>query len=192
MPKSERELQAQISRTEWGVIPATSAWIALPEAGLVMERRAGAVSEQRIALSNTTVLQGDNFVFLRLVPSRSPGVIQLERALEQASGLPHPFSRNDLSVMRGRVDEAGALSWTEWTDGAGTTCVLALRRLTVATRLLPRQAGAVDMVMRNCVRGGAEKALAPAAPDIVAYPARARVPGQRTQRNLTPLAAPLP
>lgn len=192
LPKSERELHAQISRTEWAVIPAATAWIALPEVGLVMERRAGAVVEQRIALANTTVLQGDNFVFLRLVPSSSPGVIRMERALEQAGGLPYPFAQDDLSAMRGREDEAGALSWAEWSDGAGTTCVLALRRLSVATRMLPRQAGAVDMVMRNCVRGEAAAALAPAAPDIVAYPARARVPGQRTQRNLTPLAAPLP
>lgn len=192
LPKPQHELQAEISRAEWVIVPAANAWVHVPEARLVMERRAGALVEQRIALPNATILQGDNFIFLSAISSRSPGVIVLERVLEQAGGLPYPFSQDDLSVMRARTDSAGAVSWTEWSNGAGTTCVLALRRLGVAARILPGQASAIDMVLRNCVRGEADAALAPAAPGAVAFSAQARASGAASQRNLSPLAAPAP
>ncbi|MCC5957835.1 MAG: hypothetical protein JJU08_00670 [Rhodobacteraceae bacterium] len=192
LPKAPHELQAEIARAEWAIVPAANAWVHVPEARLVMERRAGGLVEQRIALPNATVLQGDNFIFLRAITSGSPGVIRLERVLEQAGGLPYPFSQDDLSAMRGRTDSAGALSWAEWGDGAGTSCVLALRRLGVGARVLPGQASAIDMVLRNCVRGEADAALAPAAPDAVAFSAQARPSGDISQRNLSPLAAPAP
>lgn len=192
LPKAQHELEAEIARAEWAIVPAGTAWVDLPKARLVMERRAGALVEQRIALPNTTVMQGDNFAFLRAVPSSSPGVIRLERVLEQAGGLPYPFSQDDVSVMRGRTDAAGALSWTEWSDGAGTTCVLALRRLSVATRVLPGQAGAIDMVLRNCIRGEAEDALAPADPAAVGFSASRHPSSNASHRTLSPLAAPAP
>ena len=52
--------------------------------------------------------------------------------------------------MHSREDSAGAINWTEWTDGAGNTCVLALRRLGPSVRVMPGRAHAMDVVVRNC------------------------------------------
>lgn len=192
LPLGPSDLQSAVSRTEWVIVPQSRAWIRLPGSGLVMERRFGPVAEQRVTLPNRTTLHGDNFIYLRAIRSDAPGVIRLEQALEQAGGLPQPFSRDDLSVMRSRTDELGALSWTEWSSGAGTTCVFALRRMTVSARILPRDAGALDMVMRNCVPGEVDAALAPAGADAVGFSAGARPAGHTPQRTLSTLAAPAP
>lgn len=155
-----------------------------------MVRKHGQVAEQQIALSNQTTLPRDNFIYLRTVPRASPGVMQLSSIVAQAGGLPEPFSEDDLNAMRTVEDSAGALTWAEWTDGAGTTCVLALRRMTVRERVLP--AGALDMMMRNCVRGSAHDALEPATPGYVVVPASAQLTRGTPQRSLSPLAAPTP
>lgn len=191
-PMGPTELQSAISRAEWIIVPKAQAWIFVPDAQLVMERRVGPVAEQRVTLINRTTLNGDNFVYLRAIDANSPGVIRLEQALEQAGGLPSPFSTADLDVMRSRSDGVGALSWTEWSSGAGTTCVFALRRMTVAARILPNRAGALDMVMRNCVVGEADAALRPAGEDAVGFPASARPAAGGSHRTLSPLAAPAP
>lgn len=155
-----------------------------------MVRRHGRVSEQKIALPNHTTLPRDNFIYLRTIPRASPGVMQLSGITAQAGGLPEPFSPDDLNVMRTVEDSAGSLTWAEWTDGAGTTCVLALRRMTVNERMLPQGVGALDMLMRNCVRGSAQEALEPANPEYVLVPASARLTRGTPQRSLSPLAAP--
>lgn len=192
LPIGPSDLQSAVSRAEWIIVPKTQAWIHVPDAQLVMERRVGPIAEQRVTLPNRTTLNGDNFVYLRALKSNSPGVIQLDNALEQVGGLPTPFSTDDLSVMRSRTDSVGALSWTEWSSGAGTACVFALRRMTVSSRILPMQAGALDMVMRNCVVGEAAVALVPAGADAVGFPASAHPSNGTPQRTLAPLAAPEP
>lgn len=191
-PIGRTELQSAVSRAEWIIVPNAQAWIFVPDAQLVMERRFGPVAEQRITLVNRTALHGDNFVYLRAIDANSPGVIRLDHAVEQAGGLPPPFSTEELAVMRSRSDGVGALSWTEWSSGAGTTCVFALRRMTVAARILPNRAGALDMVMRNCVIGEADAALRPAGEDAVGFPASARPAAGGSHRTLSPLAAPAP
>jgi hypothetical protein len=186
------EMQQAVERAEWGIVPPEDAWVNVPGATLVVERRFANISEQRSLLPNHTALHGDNFAHLRAVPQSHGGLLSLEKALERAGGLPRPFTSRDLDSMRSRQDAAGTLNWAEWTDGAGTTCVLAIRRMPISIRVLPNRAIALDMVMRNCVRGGATAALASAGPETVSFGAPSGVARGGEQRNLSPLAAPLP
>jgi hypothetical protein len=186
------EVEAGVARAEWVMVPPDTAWVNTPGATLVLERQFAEVREQRISLPNDTTLAGDNFIHLRAVAPSHGHIFELDRALQQAGGLPAPFAEEDLDVMRSREDSAGTLTWTEWTNGAGTDCVMALRRVPAGVRLLPGRATALDLVMRNCVSGGVDAALAPAGPAAVAFPAPHGSDRGAEVLTLSPLAAPMP
>jgi len=177
--------------SDWVTHGTGRAWVNPPDVILVMERQWRNRVEQKLALPNRTSLAGDNFIFLQTVSTQNPLGMRLETALDSIDGLPSPFSEDDLGVMRSREDSAGALAWAEWTSGAGTTCVLAMRRLTVGERALPERVTALDMVMRNCVRGSVDEALAPADARHVAFPSPTGAGQGGPQRILSPLAAPM-
>ncbi|MCC5969269.1 MAG: hypothetical protein JJU15_04930 [Pararhodobacter sp.] len=176
---------------DWAAHGSGQAWVNPPELILVMERRGRTHAEQKLALPNRTSLAGDNFIYLQTVSTPNPLGMRFEAALENIGGLPSPFTEADLGAMRAREDSAGSLAWAEWTSGAGTTCVLAMRRLTVENRALPERVTALDMVMRNCVPGSADDALAPADARHVAFPAPTGAWQGAQQRILSPLAAPM-
>ncbi len=178
---------------EWLIVAHDRSWIRTPQARMVMQRRSGPVVEQRLALTNLTSLPGDNFIFLRTVPGSSPGVMHRDRLLAAAGGIPDPFEESDLALLRSRPDGVGDLIWAEWNSGAGTQCVLAMRRLGSRERTLPRGASAIDVLMRNCIRGdSADAALAPLRGENILLPGSIR-PGHATsQRPISALAAPLP
>lgn len=186
------EAQRSLERAEWAFVPRQDAWVNLPGATLVVERRFADVIEQRTALPNNTTLRGDNFAHLRAVPDSDRSILMLDRAIARAGGLPTPFSQVELNSMRSREDAAGTLNWSEWTDGAGTACVLVIRRMSIGVRVLPHNAIALDMVMRNCVRGEPADALVPSLPQAVVFGAPSGVERGGQQRTLSPLAAPLP
>jgi hypothetical protein len=181
-------------RSQYLSVPAADAWVNVPKSALVVERQRGADRAQRVLLPNHSYLPGDNVIYLRAIrnrPSGSIGAFDLESMLEFIGGVPRPFTSEELATLRSRQDAAGTLTWGVWTDGAGTTCVLALRRLTEMNRILPFRSNAVDMLLRNCVRGTEEDALAPADPQQVAFPTIGRNTPASPQ-TLSPLAAPLP
>lgn len=189
------DLQQRDARAEWMTVAAHEAWVNLPHTPLVLERQTQGVTEQRVLLPNATSLPGENFVYLSAQQPTffvSGGRQQLQQVLAQVGGLPSPFTKEELQALRSREDSAGTLNWAEWTSGAGTTCALALRRLDHGNRMMPDGAIAIDMVMRNCVRGTIEQALAPAGPDMMALTAQnGRAQGEQA-RTLSPLAGPLP
>lgn len=164
----------------------------VPRSTVVLERRFADAREQRMALPNQTVLDGDNFIHLRAVSETDGHIFDLERAVARAGGLPVPFRIDDLSVLRSREDAAGTLTWTQWTDGAGTFCVLAFRRLTAANRVLPNDVRAFDMVLRNCALESEDNALAPAEPESVAFGAPVGIAQGANVLTISPLAAPMP
>jgi hypothetical protein len=190
--RTPSEIQEGMERAEWALVQQQDSWVNMPGTTLVVERRYANITEQRTLLPNRTSLPGDNFAHLRAVPRSDGGLLSLERVLERSGGLPPPFAKDDLNAMRSRDDAAGTLNWSEWSDGAGTNCVLAIRRMPIGVRVLPFQAIALDMVMRNCVRGDAAAALAPAGSEFVAFGAPYGVSRGAKQRNLSPLAAPQP
>lgn len=177
---------------EWTIIPLTRVWISAPDARLAIQRWQDGAHEQRVALPNVTAMPGDNFIYLRSITRRSPGRMRINTLIEQSGGLPVPFRPADLTVMRTREDGVGAVIWAEWTSGAGTLCVLAIRRMTQRDRILPPGTSALDAVMRNCVTGSTEEALAPLIGNSALLPASARGGQHGMQPPLSPLAAPLP
>ncbi|MCH8466793.1 MAG: hypothetical protein LAT78_09540 [Roseinatronobacter sp.] len=152
--------------TEYRVIPANRAYVNVPTALLVMERDLGAAVEQRITLPNLTPLSGENVILLRAQTRRAAGQnpLSLSQALAQFGGAPAPFASISDSALAARSDAFGDVTYSVLRPGGEMTCVLALRRTQTGGRALPRGASGLDMLMRNCVQGGLDQALAPLGP----------------------------
>lgn len=177
-------------RTPPVAMPVAHAWINPPGILLVTQRTLVRGSEQRIALTNATTLGGDNVAILRTrlmygVPAR----FNYEELLRRAGGLPSPFEDATAGEMLTASDEIGDYLWAERTLGSDTVCVLALRRVASAARQLPGGADAMDIMLRNCVRGTVEQALKPIlAASVATSPLASPAPGQT--RLISPLAGP--
>jgi len=148
---------------EYAIVPATRAMVHVPEALVVFERNLGAAMEQRIVLPNTTALRGDNAIQIRAQTGGSARLdeFNFNEITARFGGLPAPFERLTDSALMSGEDSLGSYVYARETIGTGTLCVLVLRRLTVGARPLPRGAQALDVMMRNCVDGSVEQALAP-------------------------------
>ena len=173
--------------------PLKMAWTAQADALVLVARETRRVREQIIGLTNATTLPGDNFMVLAAYgsPAHVPQTFTLERALERAGGVPPPFeSLGDASLNQSR-DRLGAYFWKEYDDRRGTNCVLALRRLEFGARILPANTAAMEVVLRNCVNGPTEEALAPLRPEQLSVNlASASINGGVRPRVRNPLAAP--
>ena len=176
----------------WKLVSPDQALVMVLDAGVVLVRGDRTTGDQRIGLPNRTAVSGDNVLHVRAIPITERGPLDLDRAIDRIGGIPQPFARSDLSALRSITDSAGSISWAEWTDGAGTTCVLALRRVTDQMRVLPRGMRAVDLVLRNCVRAPAATALEPLGPNAVRFGASGGADGPGSVRTLSPLAGPKP
>ncbi len=161
---SRTELAEALS--EYRIVPAGRAFITVPNAILVMERDLGVALEQRITLPNATTLAGENTIQLRAQTSRSssPTRLQLTEVLAQFGGVPSPFRALDDSGLSSSSDQHGDVTYTVLRPGGDVTCVLAFRRSRIGARPLPRGSSALDMMMRNCVAGSVQDALAPLGP----------------------------
>jgi hypothetical protein len=84
------------------------------------------------------------------------------------------------------TDSLGSYVYARETIGTNTLCVLVMRRLGVGARPLPRGTQALDVVMRNCVNGTLEQALAPMSGQSLGVSATAT----GTVYTLSPHAAP--
>ncbi|SHJ48138.1 hypothetical protein SAMN04488012_11039 [Palleronia salina] len=192
---SNRTIQQRMETTQYRMVDTQRAWLHVPQGLLTLERDLQGVREQRIALPNDTSLSGDNFVLLR---TRGGGALRgarfdLERFVELSGGAPYPFRSLSNRNMRTGSDALGAFFWTEQAMGPGVTCVAAVRSLDRSARPLPGRAAAVDVMMRNCVRGDARAALAPIrAETLSATPAAGAgaTAAAPTLRNRSPFAAP--
>lgn len=159
---SSRTEQAE-ALTEYRVVPTSRAFVTVPNALVVMERDLGVAVEQRITLPNMTTLAGENVILLRAQTSRSasPTALQLSDVLAQFGGPPAPFTTIQDSSLRSASDQYGDVTYSVLRPGGDVTCVLAFRRSRIGARALPRGSSSLDLMMRNCVSGSAEQALAP-------------------------------
>jgi hypothetical protein len=185
---------ARRETTQFQMVAPSQAWVTAPGALLAMERRMAGVAEQRITLPNDTSFQGENFLFL---VARQSGAGRSARY-----GLEGMFTRDDVDTypfanlsdgeMMGAQDSLGTYNWTMKDVGGGIVCVVGVRTIRYPARLLPQGASAMDVMLRNCVRGSRELALAPFGADRLGQAAGAA--GYSTAaspRMLSPLAAPL-
>jgi hypothetical protein len=149
--------------TEFRVVPTSRALINVPNALVVLERNLNGAIEQRITLPNTTSLAGENVILLRAQTSRtaSPTRLVLSDVLTQFGGAPVPFSGISDTSLTATSDQYGDITYTTLRPGGDLLCVLAFRRTQIGGRALPAGASALDIMMRNCVSGGVDTALAP-------------------------------
>lgn len=173
---------------EFAVVPPGRALVHAPESLLVFERNIGGALEQRVVLPNDTTIPGDNVLHLRAqtVTSARPQEFSLDEISARFGGLPAPFGRAVPGSLLSGQDSLGAYVYARETIGVDTVCVLVLRRLTAGARPLPRGAHALDVVLRNCVVGTVEQALAPMSDRALAIAAAP----QATVYTLSPFAAP--
>lgn len=146
--------------TEYRVVPTNRAFISVPSALLVMERDLGGAIEQRITLRNETSLAGENTVMLRAQQGSSARFV-LQDQLAQFGGAPSPFTAVTEGALTATSDSFGDITYTSSSPGGNVVCVLAFRRTQTASRALPRGSNALDIMLRNCVSGSVQDALAP-------------------------------
>ncbi|MBI1217585.1 MAG: hypothetical protein GC186_03465 [Rhodobacteraceae bacterium] len=181
--------------TQYTLVADSQTLIHVPDALLTMQRALPDETEQKIALPNETAVKGDNFVLLM---ARAPVMglqpkFQVDELLQLAGGAPYPFDGASFSGLTTKTDAMGPYFWLDKRFGVNTVCVLAIRRADLGSRILPSGTYALDVLMRNCVDGPVEKALAPIGADSIAYYPGTDAGQRRTGNlNLSPLAAPQP
>lgn len=149
--------------SQYQIVPASRAFISVPMAPLVFERSLGRGAEQMITLPNATSVAGDNKILIRAQTSSTINLARfnLAEVMERFGGTPYPFQRMNNSQLETGQDALGSFVYATERLGTDTVCVLAIRRLTVGARPLPRGTDALDVVMRNCADGGVQAALEP-------------------------------
>jgi len=150
---------------EYTIIPPSRTIVSAPSALIVFERNLDGAIEQRIVLPNETAVRGDNVIHVRAQTRDSArlGEFNFDEIEARFGGLPTPFERLTASGLRSGSDSLGTYVYGQESVGTGTSCVLVLRRMGVGARPLPSGTQALDMVMRNCVQGSVQEALAPMA-----------------------------
>jgi hypothetical protein len=181
-------LQTLESTVEHALVPAGRAMVHAPQALLVLERDLAGAVEQRIILPNATAVAGDNVLHLRAQTARSARSQEFgfDEISTRFGGLPAPFERLSPAMLVSGTDALGSFVFARETLPGETVCVLVLRRLPPTARPLPRGTVALDMVMRNCVTGSLEQALAPMDPRLIGLAAAP----QGTIYTASPFAAP--
>ncbi|SCY16240.1 hypothetical protein SAMN05660710_00880 [Paracoccus tibetensis] len=178
-------------QTPFTPISVSQSWINAPDIVMVMQRGLRGESEQRVAMANRAGGTGENVVIMRAQAHHGrAGRFDYDEFVRWAGGTPAPFRGVTSGDLLSAEDEAGIYFWAEERGGADVVCVLGVRRLTSAQRLLPAGATTLDILMRNCVRGESQDALAPLlAGSVSASP----MPGVSAgaSRNISPLAAPV-
>jgi hypothetical protein len=190
---TEQRIEEREVTEEFRLADVSRAFVHVPDALILVERNLGSSIEQQLSLPNRTTVRGDNVLMVRARSGRETNVtlLQLNEVLERMGGVPDPFDGLRESDLNSGTDSLGSFVFAERRIGADTICVLGLRRMTHASRPLPRGADAIDVMLRNCVRGTRAEALAPLSAERLSMAAVSaidpRAPGFLT---LSPHAAP--
>jgi len=174
--------------SQYQVVPATRAMVHAPGAVLILERNLDGALDQRVILPNDTAVRGDNELRVRAQTAISNNLTEFNftETVARFGGLPAPFQAVNPAGFSTGSDAMGSFVYAQETMGVDTVCVLALRRIGVGARPLPQGTRALDVMMRNCVRGDARAALAPFGERAVAIGGIA----QGDVLTLSPHAAP--
>ncbi len=177
------------SESEFALATPSRALVHVPEALLMVERRLGSAIEQRLLLPNRTALRGDNVLVVRAQSHETAQATRfnLEELTARLGAPLDPFERANFNAAERRTDALGSFVYLSERIGTDTICVLALRRVGGHARLLPRGAHSLDVVLRNCVAGSVDEALAPISAEALAT---AAAPSGRVL-SASPFAAPL-
>ncbi|WP_420024501.1 hypothetical protein ACN9JG_21095 (plasmid) [Cereibacter azotoformans] len=147
--------------TEYRLVASQRRWVGIAAGETTLERQGETGPEQLIALPNATTTPGDNFILLKARKDfAAAGRFSTSVFSADMDERIRPFRGLSDTNLRSRTDPLGPLFWTEMRQGS-LYCVLAFRRMDAAARMLPSNARTVDLMMRNCVNGDLEAALAP-------------------------------
>jgi hypothetical protein len=173
-------------------MPTQAAWTRQPTATVALGRPLGDQAEQIVGLDNETAMRGDNVLVMRAHLEGGPhlGSPDLEEFLRRNGAFSAPFEAPIAGALRQDTDEAGPFVWAEMRAGGDTLCVLAMRRIRREDVLLAKEMRALDVTLRNCVRGDLATALAPIGPDRIATANTG--PGPMESRVISHLAGPRP
>lgn len=189
-PKLPQTLAEAEETTPLVAVPPSQAWV--NPAGLTSVLQRGLVngSEQRIGLANSTPVPGDNLMILRTRRTfGQTGRFRFDEFMKRVGEVPAPFADLRAGDLRTGQDGIGTYFWAEQRMGAETLCILGLSRLGAGGRQLPGDADALDILVRNCVNGTTDEALAPLLEASVGgTPMTGGAPGE--SRMLSPLAGP--
>jgi hypothetical protein len=195
MPQLPPELAEAEATNQFVTVPLSQAWLHVPKAVIVTERGLVNSMEQRIGLVNRTAVSGDNVMVLRarVVQGQRQGRFRYDEFVRRIGGLPAPFTDMKSGDLATGEDALGTYLWAENRSGANTICVLGLRRLDAGMQQLPDDTNVLDVMMRNCVNGDLEQALAPMMASSISNIASAgsAAPSGGIQM-LSPLAGPTP
>lgn len=185
-----------LAATPFRQIATSAIWTDEPLSLIGLQRELPGESEQIVALSNDTATRGDNFLLL-VARHRNKAIVptfQLAEFMKRAGGAPHPFASMSDRDLRSGTDRLGNYFWLEYRSGGATNCVLAIRRVGVEARILPRNSSAMDVMLRNCVSGSIELALEPIRDTHMgSMPIGSGLPaGASASRMMSPLAGPSP
>lgn len=174
--------------SELSVVPASRALVHSPDALLLLERNLGGALDQRVVLPNRTSVRGDNLMLIRAQTTTSARAQEFnyEEIAARFGGMPAPFERIQPGGLLTGQDALGGYVYAREDIGVGTVCVLVLRRIGATARPLPRGIHALDVILRNCVVGTVDQALAPMSERALAIAAAP----QGTAYTLSPFAAP--
>lgn len=193
-PELPLRLDQREAATPFQVVPDSQRWVNAPAGLLTMQRALGPQAEQKIVLTNATTFRGENVLLMRArgQDPRYVGRLRLEEFMRRVGGAPEPFTEISDSGLQSGEDALGPYFWTEYSTGTSTLCVLGIRRLEPGSWLPPEGLTVLDIMLRNCVTGTAEEALAPMGAAAITGN---RAPGPSStsgSRMLSPLAGPMP
>lgn len=177
-------------RTHLSQIPNAAAWAAAP--GLISAYRRPIFNgyEQRLNLVNPSYMPGDNQMVIRVRDNISVDTrLVFEEFTKWTGGLPQPFvNLSSGELIRGE-DDLGPYFYAEHRAGVDTICVFGMRRLTGSDREIPAGGNVMDVLLRNCLRGSTEQALAPMLAGSLGY-GPGTIGRDGRSRMISPLAGP--
>lgn len=193
-PELPLRLDQREAATPFQVVPDSQRWVNAPAGMMTLQRNLGPQAEQKIVLQNATTFRGENVLLMRArgQDPRHVGRLRLEEFLRRVGGAPAPFTEISDSGLQSGEDALGPYVWAEYSTGTSTLCVLGIRRLEPGAWLPPKGLTVLDIMLRNCVSGTTEEALAPMGAAAITGNRGSAAGNTSGGRMISPLAGPMP
>lgn len=179
--------------SERRLINPSELWVLPKDASFALGGRLDGDNYQLIGLENLSNMEGDNFLLLISKGSKSQKRQNFDpiKPLQNLKLSTAPFYDLGDSQLRQKTLGAGKVFWKENGTGGKVNCVLGFRRITEEQVSLPRNIFALEMILRNCVRGSYDSALNPIL-DRGLYVSMNSLPSNKPSSPLwiSPLAGP--
>lgn len=177
--------------TPYSLVSPGQSWITVPQSQVVVQRSVKGATEQIVALPSSTAVPGEDQIIMYAYPPGylGSGILRFAEVKKMLGTLPHPFENANEDGFVAGHDTLGDYVWQAQEFGS-VTCVLAMRRIDSTRRALPQGVQSIDLILRHCVFGSSDEALAPIMEANLAT-SYASGSGTGSPRMMSPLAAPM-